>query len=82
MTAIAQPRRKRIHWRNGLTAAFFLAPFLILFVVFTLGPVLAAFILSFTQYDAIQPPRSIGLENYRQVSVRARRRPPSCSGSR
>ncbi len=67
MTVIAQPRRKRIRWRNGLTAAFFLAPFLILFVVFTLGPVLAAFVLSFTQFDAIRPPRWIGLENYYQV---------------
>jgi len=67
MTAIAQSPRKRIRWRNGLTAALFLAPFLILFVVFTLGPVLAALILSFTRFDGIQPPRWVGLENYYQV---------------
>jgi multiple sugar transport system permease protein len=67
MTAIAQSPRKRIRWRNGLTAALFLAPFLILFVVFTLGPVLAALFLSFTRFDGIQPPRWVGLENYYQV---------------
>jgi multiple sugar transport system permease protein len=62
-----QSPRKRIRWRNGLTAALFLAPFLILFVVFTLGPVLAALFLSFTRFDGIQPPRWVGLENYYQV---------------
>jgi len=54
-------------WKNGFTAFAFLLPFMLLFVVFTLGPVLAALILSFTQFDAINPPKWVGLANYQSV---------------
>lgn len=43
----------------------FLAPYLIFFVVFTLGPVITAIYLSFTYFNVLQPPQWIGLTNYR-----------------
>lgn len=47
----------------------FLAPFLTLFLVFTIIPVLAAGFLSLTYFNMLQPPRFIGLENYRLLFV-------------
>lgn len=46
-------------------ALVFLAPFLILLMVFVLWPLLNALWLSFHAYDLFSPPRWIGLENYR-----------------
>lgn len=43
----------------------FLAPFLILFIVFTVLPVFDAMRLSFTYYNLLQPPRWIGITNYK-----------------
>ncbi len=45
----------------------FVAPGVILFFIFVLGPVIASFYWSFTEYDAIHPPRWIGLDNYRNI---------------
>jgi len=47
----------------GVAWAFFL-PFGILFMVFTIVPVVLAILLSFTNYTVIQSPMVIGLENY------------------
>lgn len=52
-------------WLNREGSAYaFLAPYGVLFIVFIVIPVLAAVLLSFTFFDAIQPPRFIGLDNY------------------
>lgn len=42
----------------------FAAPFCILFFIFTVVPVAASAILSFTNFNAIQPPRFVGFSNY------------------
>ena len=42
----------------------FLLPYALLFAIFIVVPVLAAIALSFTFFDAIQPPHFIGLGNY------------------
>lgn len=41
-----------------------MAPFLLMFTVFTLLPVLAAIVLSFTYYNCLNAPRFVGWENY------------------
>lgn len=52
-------------WLNKEGSAYtFLAPYGILFIIFIVIPVLAAVLLSFTFFDAIQSPRFIGLDNY------------------
>ncbi len=45
----------------------FLAPFFILFVVFTVIPVLMAMGLSFTFYNVFETPQFVGLKNYIQM---------------
>jgi multiple sugar transport system permease protein len=49
--------------REGSAYAFLL-PYGLLFIVFIVIPVATAILLSFTFFDAIQPPRFIGLDNY------------------
>jgi multiple sugar transport system permease protein len=52
-------------WLNREGSAYaFLSPYALLFIVFIVVPVLAAILLSFTFFDAIQAPRFIGLHNY------------------
>ena len=41
-----------------------IAPFMICFCIFIVGPVLSATVLSFTSYDSIQPPVFTGLDNF------------------
>ncbi len=45
-------------------AYLFLGPYLLLFVIFIILPVIIAFILSFTNFDAVKFPTFIGLKNY------------------
>lgn len=58
-------RKALLSWLHKEGSAYaFLAPYALLFIIFIVIPVLAAFLLSFTFFDAIQPPRFIGLDNY------------------
>lgn len=51
--------------RFGVNAAiWFLLPYLLLFVAFIVIPVIAAMVLSFTNYDAVQAPKLAGFLNY------------------
>ncbi len=51
--------------KKRLNGYFFVAPWLIGLTLFVIGPIIASFILSFTSYDMINPPRWIGLTNYK-----------------
>jgi multiple sugar transport system permease protein len=42
-------------------------PYLIFFVLFTIAPVVVSIVLSFTDYDMVQAPVFVGLENYFQI---------------
>jgi multiple sugar transport system permease protein len=50
--------------RRDLIGYAFLAPWLIGFLCFSLGPVLASLYLSFTRFDLLSPAQWIGSENY------------------
>jgi multiple sugar transport system permease protein len=50
---------------NPLAGYLFLAPFLLVFGVFMLWPLLVALWLSLHSYDLFSPPAWVGLENYR-----------------
>ncbi|MEZ0536431.1 carbohydrate ABC transporter permease [Caldicellulosiruptoraceae bacterium PP1] len=54
-------RRNR---KDDLNAYIFVGPFLILFVIFIVLPVIAAILLSFTYFNTIEAPKFIGLKNY------------------
>lgn len=53
--------------RENLSGYLFIAPWLVGFFVFTFGPFLRSFYLSFTRYNIIQPPKFIGAANYRMM---------------
>ncbi len=61
-------QQKRRAARSEAWAAFgFVAPWLLGFLVFTLGPILASLILSFCDYDVLHPARWAGISNYRSL---------------
>ena len=60
---VTSPLRRQ-ETRAGL---LFILPWLIALLVFTTYPVLATFYLSFTEYNIVQPPSWIGLDNYQTM---------------
>lgn len=44
-----------------------ISPWIIGFVIFTLGPMIASLILSFTNYDIVHAPTFVGLDNYAKL---------------
>lgn len=57
-------RQGRIERQETLAAYLFAAPWIVGFVVFTLGPILASILLSFTEYDVLHAPRWVAGDNY------------------
>ena len=47
----------------------FISPWLIGFLLFTLGPIVASLALSFTRYNIVRAPQFTGIENYRLLSA-------------
>jgi ABC-type sugar transport system permease subunit len=60
-------RRRSLRGHTGFIAFLFLLPFMLVFVVFRAGPVLAALVLSFTSYNVLAPPEWVGLYNYNNI---------------
>lgn len=48
-------------------ALFFLSPYIIGLLLFWLGPIIASFLISFTDWELVGKPIWIGLENYKQL---------------
>jgi multiple sugar transport system permease protein len=55
--------------REALAAYLFILPTLIGFLVFIIGPIIAAIFLSFTSYDILTPPKFIDIQNYTRMAV-------------
>jgi len=53
--------------RDAVTGYLFVAPSMLGFLAFVLGPLVAAAVLSFTSYDVLTPPRWVGLANYQRL---------------
>jgi multiple sugar transport system permease protein len=53
--------------REAATGLLFVAPALIGFLLFVLGPLIAALALSFTRYDLISPPTFVGVANFQRM---------------
>lgn len=53
--------------REAWWGFIFISPWIVGFLVFTLGPMVASFYLAFTSFDALTAPRFVGLANYRSI---------------
>jgi len=45
----------------------FVAPAVLLFVIFVVGPLFASFYWSFTEFNGLQPAKWVGLQNYKNI---------------
>jgi multiple sugar transport system permease protein len=61
---IKKTRRQKPFLKENGPALVFLAPFTIVFFVFTILPIVVSFFLSFTYFNMLEAPRFIGFTNY------------------
>jgi len=69
---LREPGKLSLLWqemKRNRVSYLFLAPFLILFTLFTIVPVVTSVVLSFTYYNILEAPKFIGLSNYRLLFV-------------
>jgi multiple sugar transport system permease protein len=59
---LGQTRRK-----EAIAGYLFISPWLIGFIVFFVGPIIASFVLSFTSWNIVGAPEWVGLDNYRTI---------------
>ncbi|MBN1810577.1 MAG: sugar ABC transporter permease [Anaerolineae bacterium] len=59
--------RSRLARREALTAYAFISPWVIGFLLFTIGPMIFSLYISFTDWDIMTAPYFVGLENYREM---------------
>jgi multiple sugar transport system permease protein len=57
-------RLREAEVREEVTSYLFLSPYLVLFAVFIVVPVILAILLSFTNFDSMNFPSFVGLKNY------------------
>lgn len=64
----AAPTRGAMHRREAIEGWLFAAPWIIGFLAFTAGPMIASAVFTFTDWNLLQPPRWIGLSNFRTLA--------------
>jgi multiple sugar transport system permease protein len=62
-----RPPEGRLHRRETRSALLFISPWVVGFLVFTAYPLLYTGYLSLTDYDVINDPSFVGLDNFRQL---------------
>lgn len=62
-----RPALTRRRLKQTIEGYLFISPWLIGFVLFTAGPVVASLVLSFFRWSLIEPPRFVGFENYARM---------------
>jgi len=63
-------RRLTLARREAVWAYILISPWLVGFVVFTAGPMIASAVFSLTEYDVVHPPRFVGLDNWIMMLTR------------
>lgn len=58
---------RRTAFRRNLEGWLFASPWIIGFILWTLGPMLASLVIAFTEWDLISAPRWIGLANVQEM---------------
>lgn len=67
LPALRRRSHGRMARREWIAAYLFISPWAIGFLVFTAGPMIASLYFSLTDYDVLQPPTWVGLNNYGQI---------------
>ena len=60
-------RRLSLSQQEAIWAYLFISPWIIGFLIFTIGPMLASLYFSFSDYNIIDAPVLRGLANYRKI---------------
>ncbi|MCC7355593.1 MAG: sugar ABC transporter permease [Anaerolineae bacterium] len=60
-------RRLSLAQQEEIQGYLFLMPWLVGLVAFTVGPIIASLLLSFTSWNLVSAPRWVGLENYQYI---------------
>lgn len=63
LTQTTLNKNKKHHW-EARSSYMMMAPFLVLFTIFTIVPIVSSMVLSFTSFDMLQKPRFVGFSNY------------------
>lgn len=67
-----RPARLGMRRKEAIVGYLFVAPSILGFVLFVLGPLIAVVWFSFTTFDVISPPRFVGFANYIRLFTDAR----------
>ena len=66
---LIRKRQNMVSKQETVAGYLFVSPWIIGFLVFTLGPMMASLVFSFLNYDVLNPARYAGFENYVDVFV-------------
>ena len=67
---VKKQRRSRQYWLNTLQGYVFIGPVVLGLLIWTLGPMIASLVLSFTDFPLLQAPKWVGLQNYIDIFTR------------
>jgi multiple sugar transport system permease protein len=67
VASLRPPRLSFAQRRDLLTGLFFISPWLLGVLLWTVYPLASSFYFSFTRYDLLRPPVFIGLDNYNEI---------------
>ena len=67
---VTKRRHSRQYWINTLQGYAFIAPVVLGLLIWTLGPMIASLVLSFTDFPLLQAPTWVGLQNYIDIFTR------------
>jgi multiple sugar transport system permease protein len=59
--------RLSLRQKEALSGYLFISPWIVGFLIFTIGPMIASLYYSFTDYDIISPPRWNNFANYKKI---------------
>jgi multiple sugar transport system permease protein len=60
-------QRVTLKTQDAIWSYFFVAPFILGLILFTIGPMIASLYYSFTEYNILTPPKWIAFENYTKL---------------
>ncbi len=66
-TKVTGRRKSRLRWTEYRDAYLMVSPFVVGFLIFTAGPMIASIVLSFTSWNLLSPPQWVGLGNFQNL---------------